>query len=57
MCIYIYIHFFITGEMADCIIQQGNRVGAVQVRVCMYTVTCKINGNRSDGVPVVNWYK
>jgi hypothetical protein len=21
------------------------------------TVTCTINGNRSDGVPVVNWYK
>jgi hypothetical protein len=21
------------------------------------TATCKINGNRSDGVPVVNWYK
>ncbi len=22
-----------------------------------HTATCKINGNRSDGVPVVNWYK
>ena len=22
-----------------------------------HTATCKINGNRSDGVPVANWYK
>ncbi len=23
----------------------------------LHTATCKLNGNRSDGVPVVNWYK
>jgi hypothetical protein len=30
---------------------------AALVCVILPTATCKINGTRSDGVPVVNWYK
>jgi hypothetical protein len=35
--------------------QQGDKVGRITANT--NTVTWKINGNRSDGVPVVNWYK
>jgi hypothetical protein len=32
-------------------------LGHSHMLLCICTATCKVNGNRSDGVLVVNWYK
>jgi hypothetical protein len=40
-----------------CIFNIHAQLQCVSYTRLQATVTCKMNGNRSDGVPVVNWYK
>jgi hypothetical protein len=53
MCICVYVYICMCVYVDTCTYIQIYQC----VRIYVHTATCKINGNRSDGVPVVNWYK
>ncbi len=56
-CIHAYVHAMCVN--VDAPPQSRHKCEVFMVRWSHHnlTATCKINGNRSDGVPVVNWCK